>query len=155
MNNSVLTEKEVLWAERYLRIAREVASWSSCLSRQVGCVITVNRRLVSTGYNGAPAGIPSCRERGVCLRKDSKSGENLDQCYAAHAEQNAITWAAKEGGSLKGGDVYVTTLPCTTCMKLIIQSGLKRVFYLEDYNSPFTYKLAEEAGIKLYKIDLN
>lgn len=148
-----LTNKDVLWAKRYLRLAEEISTWTSCLSRGVGCVITVGRRVVATGYNGAPAGVPSCRERGYCLRKDSRSGENLDKCLAVHSEQNAITWAAKEGQSLKGGDIYVTTMPCSTCMKLIISSGIKRVFFINDYNSPLTIQLAKEANIPLYKIE--
>lgn len=148
-----LTNKDVLWAKRYLRLAEEISTWTSCLSRGVGCVITVGRRVVATGYNGAPAGVPSCRERGYCLREDSRSGENLDKCLAVHSEQNAITWAAKEGQSLKGGDIYVTTMPCSTCMKLIISSGIKRVFFINDYNSPLTIQLAKEANIPLYKIE--
>lgn len=148
-----LTNKDVLWAKRYLRLAEEISTWTSCLSRGVGCVITVGRRVVATGYNGAPAGVPSCREREYCLRKDSRSGENLDKCLAVHSEQNAITWAAKEGQSLKGGDIYVTTMPCFTCMKLIISSGIKRVFFINDYNSPLTIQLAKEANIPLYKIE--
>lgn len=147
-----LTNKDILWAKRYLKLAEEISTWTSCLSRGVGCVVTVGRRVVATGYNGAPAGIPSCRERGVCLRKDSKSGENLDKCLGVHSEQNAITWAAKEGQSLKGGDIYVTTMPCSTCMKLIISSGIKRVFFINDYNSPLTVQLAKEANIPLYRI---
>ena len=148
----VLTDKELKWAKRYMSMAHLVAGWSSCLSRRVGCVITVDRRVVATGYNGAPAGIPSCRETGFCLRKNSKSGENLDTCYAVHAEQNAITWAAKSDTAIRGGDLYVTTFPCSTCMKLIIASGIKRVFYGEDYNSPLSRELAEKAGVEIYQI---
>lgn len=154
MDNQVLTDKDILWAKRYLKLAKEISTWTSCLSRGVGCVVTVGRRVVATGYNGAPAGVPSCREKGFCLRKNSKSGENLDQCLATHAEQNAITWAAKEGQSLKGGDLYVTTMPCSTCMKLIISSGLKRVFFIDSYNSPLTLDLAKEAGIPLFQVEL-
>lgn len=147
-----LTESELKWAKRYMSMAHLVGTWSSCLSRQVGCVITVDRRVVATGYNGAPAGIPSCKETGICLRKNSKSGENLETCLATHAEQNAITWAAKSAAALKGGDLYVTTFPCATCMKLIISSGIKRVFYSEDYNSPLARELAKKAGIEVYYI---
>lgn len=141
------------WNKRYIGLAHQVASWSSCLSRQVGCIITVERRVVATGYNGAPAGIPSCKDLNNCLRRSSPSGENLDNCRAVHAEQNAIAQAAKFGISIKGGDLYVTTYPCTTCMKLIINSGLKRVYYTNEYNSPLAKKLAEEAGIETVQID--
>lgn len=141
------------WAYRYMRIAYEVASWTSCLSRGVGCVITVDRRLVATGYNGAPSGIESCRELGYCLRKGSPSGENLESCLAVHAEQNALLQAAKSGASVKGGDLYVTTFPCSTCMKMIINAGIKRVFYCEDYNSPLSVQFADQAGIEVIQLD--
>ena len=100
---------ELEWHKRYMGLAKEVSSWSSCLSRQVGSVITVNRRVVATGYNGAPAGVKNCKELGYCLRANSKSGENLDFCLATHSEQNAITQAAKQGVAVNGGDLYVTT----------------------------------------------
>lgn len=147
-----IDEKTLKWAKRYMSMAYLVGSWTSCLSRKVGCVITVNRRVVATGYNGAPAGVPSCTELGYCLRQGSKSGENLEQCQAVHAEQNAITWAAKYGVALEGADIYVTTYPCITCMKLIVASGIKRLFYTEEYNSPLARELAEKAGIETYQI---
>lgn len=142
------------WNKRYMEMAKLVSTWSSCLSRHVGCVITVDRRVVATGYNGAPAGVKSCVERGFCIRKDSKSGENLDKCFASHGEMNAITQAAKMGISVEGGSLYVTTLPCSTCIKLIINAGIKEVYYIEDYNSPMTKSLAEEAGIKLVQLKI-
>lgn len=140
------------WPKRYMRIAQEVAEWSSCLSRKVGCVITKNNRIVATGYNGAPAGVKNCRERGFCLRESSKSGEHLEECMATHAEQNAITQAAKMGISIDNGDAYVTTKPCTTCTKLFINSGIARVFYIEDYPNQLTDQIAEEAGLSLIQI---
>ena len=140
------------WNYRYIGLAHKVASWSSCLSRKVGAVVTVNRRIVATGYNGAPAGVKSCRELGNCLRKNSPSGTNLDCCRGTHGEQNCLTQAAGSNISVRGGDMYVTTYPCATCMKLIINSGIKRVFYTEYYNSPLTEALAKEAGVELIQI---
>lgn len=135
------------WHRRYMRIAKEISTWSSCLSRQVGCVITVQNRIVATGYNGAPANIKNCRERGFCLRKGSASGTNLEECLATHAEQNALTQAAKLGISINGGTLYCTARPCTTCMKLIINSGIKEVYYAEDYPNELAKELAMEAGL--------
>lgn len=143
----------IKWPERYMKIALDVSEWSSCLSRSVGCVITKNNRIVATGYNGAPSGVLNCYERNVCLRKNSKSGTNLEECLATHAEQNAITQAAKMGISIDGGDAYVTTKPCTTCMKLFINSGIKRVFYLEEYENPLSDVIAKEAGLLLIKME--
>lgn len=152
-NNIVLlSEKEIKWAKRYMKLAYEISTWTSCFRRHVGAVITVNNRIIATGYNGAPSGIPSCKELGSCLRENSKSGENLDNCLAVHAEQNAISSAARLGVSINNGDIYVTTFPCVSCMKTIIASGIKRIFYSEDYNSPLSISLAKSAGILMYKI---
>lgn len=137
------------WDYRYISIAHHISNWSSCLSRKVGAIITVDRRIVATGYNGAPAGVKSCRELGNCLRKDSLSGTNLEVCRGTHAEQNCLIQAAKLGVSVKGGNMYITTYPCSTCMKMIINSGIKKVFYSEFYNSSLTQQLASEAGVEL------
>ena len=148
-----MEDKELKWHKRYINLATEISKWSSCLSRNVGAVITLDRRVVATGYNGAPAGVPSCKETGTCLRQDSKSGENLNNCIAVHAEMNAISQCAKYGMPIKGADIYITTYPCINCMKVIIASGIKRVFYKEEYNSPLTKELAEQAKVELIKID--
>lgn len=144
-----MTEKDEMWHNRYMELAKVVSTWTSCLSRAVGCVITKGRRVMTTGYNGAPAGVVSCREEGICLRKGSPSGHNLEVCKATHAEMNAITQAAKFGTSIEGGDLYVTTYPCVSCMKSIINAGIKRVFYWDEYDSPLTQTLANAAGVKL------
>ena len=147
-----MTENELKWHKRYMRLAVEIGSWTSCFRRKVGAIITVNRRIVAAGYNGAPAGVPSCKELGYCLRENCKSGENLDICPAVHAEQNAIASAAKIGVKIENGDIYVTTFPCVSCMKMIIASGIKRIFYKEEYNSPLAIQLASSAGIEMYQI---
>ena len=100
------------WDKRFIDMAGLVGSWSSCIreNRQVGAVITKNHRIVSTGYNGAPAGVKNCKERGVCLRDQLhiKSGTMLEMCIGMCAEQNAIAQAAKMGVSVDGGTIYVT-----------------------------------------------
>lgn len=135
-----------------MELAKLVSTWSSCLSRHVGAIITVNRRVVATGYNGAPAGTPSCVELGTCLRSNYKSGEKLDYCRAVHAEQNALMQAAKFGISVSGGEIYCTTLPCLTCVKLIINAGIKTIYYAEDYNSPLTKEYCKEANVNLIQV---
>lgn len=142
------------WDLRYMRVAKEVSSWSSCLSRNVGCVITNGNRIIATGYNGAPAGVKNCKERGYCRRKDAERGTALDNCLATHAEQNALIQAAKQGVSVDGGVLYCTTRPCTTCAKLIINSGIKRVLYSEDYPNPLADELLIEAGIEVERLIL-
>lgn len=143
------------WVIRYLRIAREISTWTSCLRRGVGCVITKDHRIVATGYNGAPSGMVNCRELGYCLRQSAKSGDSLDQCLAIHAEQNALIQASKLGASVKGGEVFVTTKPCTTCMKLIAQAGIRRVYCFEDYPNKLSQRIADEVGVEVIFIDPN
>lgn len=148
-----MEEKELKWHKRYINLATEISNWSSCLRRKVGAIITLNRRVVATGYNGAPAGVASCKELNRCLRTNAKSGENLNECVAVHAEINAIAQCSKYGMPIQGADIYITTYPCINCIKMIIASGIKRVFYKEEYNSPLTKQLAEEANVELIKID--
>lgn len=145
--------KEEKWDQRFLEITQVIATWSSCLRRQVGSLITKNRRIVATGYNGAPAGVISCLERGSCLRQNSKSGDELKNCYATHAEQNALLQAAKLGISVDGATIYCTTKPCSTCAKMIINAGLKRVVYIFDYPDTFSDELFKEANIEVKQYD--
>ena len=141
------------WDKLYLDIAKRYGKETSCLRRAVGAAITIDNRLVCCGYNGAPPGIKSCKERGFCMRENSKSGENLQTCLAAHAEMNAICQASKLGISIKGGTLYITTQPCSLCSKLIIGTGIKRVVYGEDYPETWGIELLKEAGIEVVKFE--
>ena len=138
-------------------LTEHIATWSSCLRRQVGAVIVKDKRIMTTGYNGAPAGVKTCIERGSCMRNEMNipSGTHAELCYAAHAEQNAIIQAAKEGISLKGCVLYCTHQPCVVCAKMIINSGIKEVIYKEGYPDEFSQKICEEAGVKLTKYNEN
>lgn len=135
------------WDEYFMDFAILAAARSGCLSRQVGCVIVKDNRVIATGYNAAPIDIQECVNRGSCLRKDSASGTNLGYCYAVHAEQNAITQCAKYGISCLGASLYVTTQPCATCAKLILNSGIKEVVYLEPYPDELGIKILKASGI--------
>ena len=139
----------------YLDIAAEVARRSTCLRRQYGAVIVKNDEIISTGYNGAPAGIKTCREKGECMRDKLgiPSGTRMETCYAVHAEQNAIVQAAKLGVSIDGATLYCTHQPCSMCCKMIINSGIKRVIYKEGYPDPFTLELFAEAGVTLERFE--
>lgn len=145
--------KNTKWDERFLEMAEQVAGWSSCFqeNRQVGAVIAKNKRILTTGYNGASAGIVSCKERGECLRKKLgiQSGTRHELCYAAHAEQNAIIQAARLGISIDGATLYCTHQPCVICAKMIINSGITRVVYRNGYPDEFSLRLFEEAGVEL------
>ena len=141
------------WKKRFMELTEHIATWSSCLRRHVGAVIVKDKRIMTTGYNGAPAGVKTCIERGSCMRNEMNipSGTHAELCYAAHAEQNAIIQAAKEGISLKGCVLYCTHQPCVVCAKMIINSGIKEVIYKEGYPDEFSQKICEEAGVKLTK----
>ncbi|MBQ2714661.1 MAG: cytidine/deoxycytidylate deaminase family protein, partial [Clostridia bacterium] len=132
-----------------------VASWSSCYqpNRQIGAVIAKDKRILTTGYNGAGSGIKSCKERGECLRRklDIPSGTRAELCYAVHAEQNAIIQAAKLGVSVDGATLYCTHQPCVICAKMIINSGINRVVYREGYPDDFSLEMFEQAGVKIEK----
>ena len=141
------------WDQRFMELAWVISNWASCFkpNRKIGCVIVKNKRIVTTGYNGAPAGIKTCVERGECLRKKIgiASGTHAELCYAVHAEQNAIIQAAKLGSSIEGAKLYCTHQPCVLCAKMIVNAGIKRVVYEEGYPDDFALKIFEEGGVVL------
>lgn len=145
------------WDVRFMEMARMVGSWSSCYqqNRHVGAVVVKNKRVLTTGYNGAPAGVESCVERGECLRRNLNipSGTRQEMCYAVHAEQNAICQASKLGVSLEGATLYCTHQPCTICTRMIINSGVSKVIYEQGYPDEFALKLFAEAGVQIVKFD--
>ena len=145
------------WDKRFMDMARLVSTWSSCYqeNRQIGAVIVKDKRIITTGYNGACTGIVSCKERGECLRRklNIPSGTKHELCYAVHAEQNAIVQAAKLGISIDGATIYCTHQPCVICAKMIINSGIKRVVYASGYPDKFSLEMFEESGVKIEQID--
>ncbi len=140
------------WDTYFMSMAQLAKTRSTCLRRQVGCVLVVDHRIVSTGYNGAPAGCPHCEETG-CLREQIgvPSGERQEICRATHAEQNALADAARRGVPTDGAVCYVTCMPCVTCMKMLINAGITQVNYEGDYPDPFTMSFAAAANIKLVR----
>jgi dCMP deaminase len=141
------------WDQRFMEVAELVASWSSCFqeNRQIGAVIVKSKRIIATGYNGASAGIESCKDKGFCMRKESgiESGTRQELCYATHAEQNAIVQAARMGIAIEGGTLFCTHQPCAICAKLIINAGLKRIVFKSGYPDEFSLKLLKEAGVEV------
>ena len=141
------------WDKRFMEMAEVVASWSSCFqeNRHVGAVIVKEKRILTTGYNGAPSGIESCAEKGECLRRklNIPSGTKHELCYAVQAEQNAIAQAAKLGISVEGATLYCTHQPCVICAKIIINSGIKKVIYKYGYPDDFSLELFKEAGVEV------
>ncbi len=143
------------WDEYFMRIAFLVAERSTCLRRKVGAVVVKDRRILATGYNGAPSGIPHCAETG-CLREQLKvpSGQRHELCRGLHAEQNAIIQAALHGVSLKGSSMYVTTQPCIICTKMLINAGIKEVVISEGYPDELAREFVESAGIRIRHVHI-
>ena len=137
------------WDNYFMAIASVVATRSTCLRRKVGAVIVRDRQIISTGYNGAPKGVPHCAEVG-CLREKLgiPSGERHEICRGAHAEINAIAQAAATGSTTAGADMYCTHEPCSFCTKAMINAGIRRVLYVFPYPDPLARRLREEAGLE-------
>lgn len=132
-----------------MAIAELAASRSTCLRRQVGAVIVQEKRIVATGYNGAPSGMEHCLVLG-CLRDrlGVPSGTRAEVCRGLHAEQNALMFS--RGADLRGATLYCTNQPCVVCAKLIIQAGIRTVVYKESYPDPLALEFFREAGVELY-----
>jgi dCMP deaminase len=141
------------WDIRFMDLCKAISNWSSCYQegRKIGAIIVKNKRILTTGYNGAPSGLLSCMERGECLRRNLNipSGTRQELCYAIHAEQNAIIQAAKLGVSIDGATLYCTHQPCVICAKMIINAGIVRVVYAEGYPDDFSVELLNQAGVVL------
>jgi dCMP deaminase len=143
--------KDVYFAE----ISDLVSSRSTCLRNQVGAVIVKESQILSTGYNGAPKGLPHCSEVG-CLREQLgvKSGERHELCRGLHAEQNAIIQAAYHGVSVRGGKIYCTTKPCSICTKMLINAGIQEIVYIEDYEDPLAAQLLKESNLVMRQVSI-
>ncbi|OON93140.1 MAG: cytidine deaminase [Candidatus Epulonipiscioides saccharophilum] len=136
------------WNQYFMDIANLVKTRSTCLRRRVGAVLVKDKQILSTGYNGAPTNCRHCIDIG-CLRLalNIPSGERHELCRALHAEQNAITQAAKNGISVRDSTLYVTTQPCSMCVKVLINSGITKIIYQGDYPDSLALELLEEASI--------
>jgi dCMP deaminase len=136
------------WPLYFMQITRLVSRRSTCLRRTVGAIAVLNKRILATGYNGAPAGMRDCLETG-CLRQEMgiPSGMRHEICRGLHAEQNVIIQAAVHGISLAGAELYCTHQPCLICTKMIINCGIAGVRYAEPYPDELAEKMLNEANI--------
>jgi dCMP deaminase len=148
-----MTERPT-WDEYFMKIAHLIAERSTCMRRKVGAIVVLNKRILATGYNGAPKGIIHCEQSG-CLREQMKipSGKRQELCRGLHAEQNALLQAASSSTNLAGGTLYSTIQPCVICAKMIINAELERVVYEGNYPDNFAVKMFEESGIELVKFE--
>lgn len=148
-----MNNKRPSWDDYFMSLAKLVSSRSTCLRRKVGAIIVKDRRVLSTGYNGAPRGITHCEELG-CLREklNVSMGERHEICRGLHAEQNAIIQAALHGIKIEESVIYTTNQPCSICTKMIINAGIKKVYYLEEYEDKLAKDLLEESKIVSIKL---
>lgn len=142
------------WDSYFMKIAEDVATRSTCLRRSVGAVIVKDKRILTTGYNGAPTGIEHCTEN-TCLRIkfNVPSGERHELCRGLHAEQNAIIQAAYHGVSVRGAKIYITHQPCSICTKMLINSGIDTFIYRQPYSDPLADEISAAAGIQRIILD--
>lgn len=141
------------WESYFMDITVLVGKRSTCLRRKVGALVVKDKRILSTGYNGAPSDIRHCSETG-CLREAMAvpSGERHELCRGIHAEQNAIIQAAYHGVAIKGASLFCTNLPCAICAKMIINAGIRKIYYLDGYADTMSEQMIAEAGIELIKV---
>ena len=138
------------WDEYFMRIAHEVAQRATCMRRSVGAVVVLDKRILSTGYNGAASGLPHCAETG-CIREQLNvpSGERTELCRGLHAEMNAMLQGARHGVRMEGATLYSTLAPCSLCSKMLINTGIVRVVAAVDYPDTFAREMLNEAGVEL------
>lgn len=150
-----MTQKDARpsWETYFMNITNLVAKRSTCLRRAVGAIIVKDKRILSTGYNGAPTGLRHCLEVG-CLREQLgvESGKMHELCRGIHAEQNAIIQAAYHGVSVKDASLFCTNQPCSICARMIINAGIRKIFFQSSYTDALAEELLDEAGIELKKI---
>lgn len=144
------------WDQYFMTITRQVAERSTCSRAKVGAVIVRDKNILATGYNGAPAGMPHCTDVG-CLIYQSKTptGETEENCFRTiHAEMNAIAQAAKNGSSIKDAAIYVTHAPCIHCLKVLVNTGIKQIYYESPYKLHTLEEILRATQVRLEQISL-
>ncbi len=142
--------------EYFMKMAKVVATRSTCLRRKVGAVLVKNRHILSTGYNGAPKKFKHCSEVG-CLRQKMgvKVGERHELCRGLHAEQNVIIQAAVFGISIEGAILYCTNAPCSVCAKMLVNAGIKEIVYENGYPDELAKEILKESEIKVRELNVD
>jgi len=145
--------KRPTWDEYFLEVAVLVSKRSTCLRRSVGAVLVKDKKILATGYNGAPSGLKHCIDIG-CLREklNIPSGQRHELCRGLHAEQNVLLQAALYGISTKDSALYITNQPCIICAKMLINAGIKEIVISNGYPDKLAEKFLKEAKIKIRKI---
>jgi len=141
-----MKEKRASWEEYFMNIAQEVSTRGTCDRKHVGAVIVKDRTILSTGYNGSIRGMPHCDDIGHMI-------ENGHCVATIHSEANAIIQAAKNGVCIDGAEIYTTASPCWNCFKMIVNSGIKKIYYREFYRDKRIHDVAEKLGVELVHLN--
>lgn len=144
------------WHQYFMTITRQVAERSTCNRAKVGAVIVRDKNILATGYNGAPAGMPHCIDVG-CLIYQSKTpnGDTEENCFRTiHAEMNAIAQAAKNGSSIKDASIYITHTPCIHCLKVLVNTCIKNIYYEIPYKLHTLEEILRTTHVQLEKVEL-
>lgn len=144
------------WHQYFMTITRQVAERSTCNRAKVGAVIVRDKNILATGYNGAPAGMPHCTDVG-CLIYESKTpnGEVEENCFRTiHAEINAIAQAAKNGAIIREGSIYITHTPCIHCLKVLVNTGIKNIYYEKSYKLHTLDEILRNTQVRLERVEL-
>lgn len=138
------------WDEYFIEVAKLVSKRSTCLRRKVGAILVKDKRILASGYNGAPSGLLHCVDVG-CLRDKLSipSGQRQELCRGLHAEQNALIQASLHGVSVRNSTAYITNQPCITCAKMLINAGIKEVVILDGYPDKMAREILKQAKIKV------
>ena len=138
----------VNWEDYFMNIAKEIASRSTCDRKHVGSLIVRDKTILSTGYNGSIRGMPHCDDVGHMMEND--------HCVATiHAESNAVLQAAKNGVMIDGSEIYITASPCWPCFKMLVNAGIKKIYYGEFYRDDRIFDVAKKLGIELVHIKVD
>ena len=140
--------ERVSWEQYFMNIAKQVATRSTCERKHVGAIITRNKTILSTGYNGSVSGMPHCDEAGHIM-------ENGHCVATIHAETNAILQAARNGVMIEGAEVYITASPCWSCFKMLANTGIKKIYYGEFYRDERIFDVAKKLKIELIHIPVD
>jgi dCMP deaminase len=154
VRENLFFEQRPPWDEYFMNIAHAAATRANCIKRKVGAILVVDRRIISTGYNGTPRGTRNCNEGG-CPRCAGAvpTGSRLDECLCSHAEENALTQAAYHGVAVRGATIYTTLCPCLMCAKMIINAGVGEVVHDAAYAlDQTTADLLRQAGVKIRRL---
>jgi dCMP deaminase len=145
------------WDSYFMRIAQLVAERSTCTRAKIGAVVVKERNIIATGYNGSPSGMPHCLDAGCLIYKTTTpDGTVEDNCFRTiHAEVNAIAQAAKNGTSIDGASIYITASPCIHCLKVIINVGMRTIYYAKPYKIQTIAEMLENSGTELIEVGVS